>query len=312
MRKYSLMLVIVAALLLEVMGGAQYFLATYGTEAELLEKASRDMDQSLRVAAVKSEVESALRNIVNQVEASIDTPANYYRIANRLVINNPHIVGAGVAFSPDYYKQQGKGRLYAPYVYDRQPDVTLKKKKTAAPMVTSILLPFDYTDREWFNKPIADGKSLWTRPYVDQGGTHIIMCTYVMPVHDKNGTTVGVFFADVPMEDVSLLSIDMYNGINSSRKVLFFIQVVSLIIIGFIIWMAVKSFKRYKGRYVDPEKSHLVEEIERLKEVNTRLKKVNTRLTKRNQDLAEKVAQQIEHPTTNTTTTNSYTSSSTW
>lgn len=93
MRKYSLTLVIVAALLLEVMGGAQYFLATYGTEAELLEKASRDMDQSLRVAAVKSEVESALRNIVNQVEASIDTPANYYRIANRLVINNPHIVG---------------------------------------------------------------------------------------------------------------------------------------------------------------------------------------------------------------------------
>lgn len=69
------------------------FLATYGTEAELVEKASRDMDQSLRVAAVKSEVESALRNIVNQVEASIDIPANYYRIANRLVINNPHIVG---------------------------------------------------------------------------------------------------------------------------------------------------------------------------------------------------------------------------
>lgn len=305
MRKYSLMLVIVAAVLLEVMGGAQYFLATYGTEAELLEKASRDMDQSLRVAAVKSEVESALRNIVNEVEASIETPNNYYRIANRLVINNPHIVGAGVAFSPDYYKQQGKGRLYAPYVYDRQPDVTLKKKKTAAPMVTSILLPFDYTDREWFNKPIADGKSLWTRPYVDQGGTHIIMCTYVMPVHDKSGTTVGVFFADVPMEDVSLLSIDIYNGIISSRKVLFFIQVVSLIIIGFIIWMAVKSFKRYKGRYVDPEKPHLVEEIERLKEVNTRL-------TKRNQELAEKVAQLREQATMNTNTTSNYTSNSTW
>lgn len=44
MKKYSLMLVIVAAILLEVMGGAQYFLATYGTEAELLDKASRDLD----------------------------------------------------------------------------------------------------------------------------------------------------------------------------------------------------------------------------------------------------------------------------
>jgi len=299
------MLVIVAAILLEVMGGAQYFLATYGTEAELLDKASRDLDQSQRVAAVKGEVESALRNIVNEVEASIADPNSYYRIANKLVVNNPHIVGAGVAFSPDYYKQQGKMRLYAPYVYDSQPDVTLKKKKTTAPMVTSTLLPFDYTDREWFNKPIADGKSMWTQPYVDQGGTHIIMCTYVMPVHNRSGNTVGVFFADVPMEDVSLLSIDIHNGIISSRKVLFFIQVVSLIIIGFIVWMAVKSFKRYKGRYIDPEKPHLIEEIERLKEVNTRL-------TKRNQELAEKVTQLRDQATTNISTTTSYTSDTTW
>lgn len=305
MKKYSLMLVIVAAILLEVMGGAQYFLATYGTEAELLDKASRDLDQSQRVAAVKGEVESALRNIVNEVEASIADPNSYYRIANKLVVNNPHIVGAGVAFSPDYYKQQGKMRLYAPYVYDSQPDVTLKKKKTTAPMVTSTLLPFDYTDREWFNKPIADGKSMWTQPYVDQGGTHIIMCTYVMPVHNRSGNTVGVFFADVPMEDVSLLSIDIHNGIISSRKVLFFIQVVSLIIIGFIVWMAVKSFKRYKGRYIDPEKPHLIEEIERLKEVNTRL-------TKRNQELAEKVTQLRDQATTNISTTPSYTSDTTW
>ena len=80
MKKYSLMLVIVAAILLEVMGGAQYFLATYGTEAELLDKASRDLDQSQRVAAVKGEVESALRNIVNEVEASIADPTskNWY------------------------------------------------------------------------------------------------------------------------------------------------------------------------------------------------------------------------------------------
>lgn len=77
MKKYSLMLVIVAAILLEVMGGAQYFLATYGTEAELLDKASRDLAQSQRVAAVKGEVESALRNIVNEVEASIADPNSY-------------------------------------------------------------------------------------------------------------------------------------------------------------------------------------------------------------------------------------------
>jgi large-conductance mechanosensitive channel len=278
-----LIFIVAAALLLEAMGAAQYFLATYGTEAELLDKAARDMEESQRVAAVKSEVETALRNIQSAVEMSVDNPKGYYRIAAGLVKNNPHIVGAGSAFRPDYYKSKGLAKLYAPYVYDRQPDIKAKKKKTTAAMVTATLLPFDYTTREWFSKTIEDGKSMWTQPYLDQGGTHIIMCTYVMPIEDRSGMIVGVFFADVPMEDVSVLSMEIHKGIINCRTVLFFIQVISLLIICFIVWLAVRAFRRYKGQYVDPEKDHLVEQMAKLREVNTRL-------TKRNQDLAEKLA----------------------
>ena len=214
---------------------------------------------------------------------SITNPKGYYRIAAGLVKNNPHIVGAGAAFRPDYYKSKGLAKLYAPYVYDRQPDIKAKKKKTTAAMVTATLLPFDYTTREWFSKTIEDGNSMWTQPYLDQGGTHIIMCTYVMPIEDRSGMIVGVFFADVPMEDVSVLSMEIHKGIINCRTVLFFIQVISLLIICFIVWLAVRAFRRYKGQYVDPEKDHLVEQMAKLREVNTRL-------TKRNQDLAEKLA----------------------
>lgn len=288
MKKYYLILIVAAALLLEAMGAAQYFTATYGIRNELLDKANRDMEQSLRVANVKSEVESALRNIYNAVAMSIDNPKGYYSIAAGLVKNNTHIVGAGIAFRPDYYKSKGLESLYAPYVYDRQPDVAAKKKKTTAPILTAELLPFDYTTREWFMNPMEDGKSLWTQPYVDEGGTHIIMCTYCMAVKDRSGQIVGVFFADVPMEDVSQLSVDMHQGIISSRTLLFFIQVGCLLIIGFIVWLSFRAFRRYKEQYVDPEKDHLVEQIAKLREVNTRL-------VRRNQDLAEKVAKLQNH-----------------
>lgn len=283
MRKFSLILIVAAALLLEAMGAAQYFLATYGTEAELLEKAERDMEESQRVAAVKSEVETALRNIKTAVEMSVDNPKGYYRIAAGLVKNNPHIVGAGTAFRPDYYKSKGLAKLYAPYVYDRQPDIKAKKKKTTESMLTATLLPFDYTSREWYNKTIENGNNMWTQPYLDQGGTHIIMCTYVMAIKDRSGMTIGVFFADVPMEDVSVLSVEMHQAIIDCRTVLFIIQVISLLVIGFIVWLAIRAFRRYKGQYIDPEKDHLVEQMAKLREVNTRL-------TKRNQDLAEKLA----------------------
>ena len=296
MRKYSLVFIVAAALLLEAMGAAQYFLATYGAEAELLGKAERDMKESQRVAAVKSEVETALRNIKSAVEMSVDNPKGYYRIAAGLVKNNPHIVGAGSAFRPDYYKSKGLAKLYAPYVYDRQPDIKNKKKKTTAAMVTATLLPFDYTTREWFSKTIEDGNSMWTQPYLDQGGTHIIMCTYVMPIEDRSGMIVGVFFADVPMEDVSVLSMEIHKGIINCRTVLFIIQVISLLIICIIVWLAVRAFRRYKGQYVDPEKNHLVEQMAKLREVNTRL-------TKRNQDLAEKLADLRQRMAANSQTT---------
>lgn len=290
MKKYYLILVIAAALLLEVMGAVQYFTATYGIQNELLDKANRDMEQSLRVANVKGEVESALRNIYNAVAMSIDNPKGYYSIAAGLVKNNPHIVGAGIAFRPDYYKSKGLGSLYAPYVYDREIDASMKKK-TTNPILATALLPFDYTTREWFMNPMADGKSLWTQPYVDEGGTHIIMCTYCMAVKDRSGQIVGVFFADVPMEDVSQLSMDIHKGIISSRTLLFFIQIGSLLIIGFIVWLSFRAFRRYKDQYVDPEKDHIVEQLAKLREVNNRL-------IKRNQELAEKVAKLQNHLTT--------------
>ena len=287
MKKYYLILIIAAALLLETMGAVQYFTATYGIQNELLNKANRDMEQSQRVANVKGEVESALRNIYNAVAMSIDNPKGYYRIAAGLVKNNPHIVGAGIAFRPDYYKSKGLGSLYAPYVYDREIDASMKKK-TTNPILTTTLLPFDYTTREWFMNPMADGKSLWTQPYVDEGGTHIIMCTYCMAVKDPSGQTAGIFFADVPMEDVSQLSMDIHKGIISSRTLLFFIQIGSLLIIGFIVWLSFRAFRRYKDQYVDPEKDHLVEQLAKLREVNNRL-------IKRNQELAEKVAKLQNH-----------------
>lgn len=305
MKKYSLIMIIAAAILLEVMGAAQYVMATYGTESELMSKANRDMEKSQSVAAVKSEVESALRNIHKAAEMSLDNPKGYYTIATGVVKYNPHIVGAGVAFRPDYYKARGMGRLYAPYVYDRQPDVRLKKMKTAEPMLTSTLLPFDYTNREWFKRPLANSGSLWTEPYVDQGGTHIILCTFVMPLADRSGKVVGVFFADVPMEDVSLLSMEFHRGIKNGRIILLIIQVISLIVIAFVVWLSIRAFRRYKGQYVDPEKTHLVDQIAKLREVNTRL-------TKRNQELASTVAELRKQVNAMSQTTVSQTTDSTW
>lgn len=280
MKKYVISLISAAIVMLGLMGAVQYFMAKENTERELLVKAARDLEESKRVDAVQAEVEAAVKNVIGTVRMSMSQPDHYYGIVSQMVKNNRHVVGAGVAFKPNYYLQKGKDELYAPYAYDEQPDVRVKKRKTGTPQIRTELLGFDYTTREWFQKPMEDGKGLWTQPYVDQGGTHIIMSTYVEPLRDSQKRIVGVFFADVPMEDVSLLSMEMNSGISRNGKISLLIQFISLLVFGFIVWLAVKASQQYREQNVDAEKEQLIAEIAKLKETNQKLLQRNMELGK--------------------------------
>ena len=280
MKKYVNLLVYSVLIMFALLGTMNYLLVKQITEKELMAKAERDLKESKRVESVKVEVESAIRNLKGDVQQALDDPDQYYIISTKLVMNNLHIVGAGIAFKPNFY--EGKNRLYAPYAYDEEPNIRIKKGKTVSPQIRRELLGFDYTEREWFVKPLETGKGLWTQPYVDQGGSHIIMTTYVEPVFDKRGKVAGVFFADVPLEDVSLMSENLTSGIQRGGWIIIGTEIVFLGLFGFIVFLAVKASRRYKMQKVDAEKEKLIAEIERLTEINKRI-------TKRNMELGGKL-----------------------
>lgn len=281
--RYSLTLIVAAAIIIEVLGAAQYFMARNGARNELLAKAQRDMQESQRVATVKTEVETALKNAEHSIHLTLGTPETSYSIAARIIQVNPHIVGVGVAFVPNYYKDKGRNGLFLPYTYDDQPSIASKGKRTGKPHIRTHIPSLDYTQRDWYKTAIA-GQRQWTEAYVGEGGLNVLMCTYSIPVTDKSGRTVGVLFADVTMEDATVMMSKLNHGIRKSGIVTLGIQLVSFLLLSFIIWRAVVASRRYKARYVDPEKTHLIEQVEKMRQVNTRL-------TKRNQELAQRVAE---------------------
>ncbi len=281
-QKYSLSLIIAAAIIIEVMGAAQYIMAQRGTKEELLAKAQRDMKESQRVAIVKTEVETALKNAEQNVRQSLSNPNASYLISSRVIKVNPHVIGAGVAFVPGYFKEKGQPNLYLPYAYDDQPSIVSKGRRTGRPHIMTRILPFDYTKREWYQSAI-NGFSEWSEAYLGEGDINVLMCTYSIPIRDGSGRVAAVLFADVTMEDATVLMHNMDSGIRHSRLIIFLIQLVSMLLMGFIVWRAVAASRRYKERYVDPEKDHLIEQVAKIREVNNRL-------VRRNQDLAQKVA----------------------
>ena len=281
--RYSLTLIVAAAIIIEVLGAAQYFMARSGARNELLAKAQRDMQESQRVAMVKTEVETALKNAEHSIHLTLGTPETSYSIAARIIQVNPHIIGVGMAFIPNYYKDKGRDGLFMPYTYDDQPSITSKGKRTGKPHIRTHIPSLDYTQRDWYKTAMA-GQRQWTEAYVGEGGLSVLMCTYSIPVTDKSGRTVGVLFADVTMEDATVMMSKLNHGIRKSGIVTVGIQIVSFLLLSFIIWRSVVASRRYKARYIDPEKNHLIEQVEKMRQVNTRL-------TKRNQELAQRVAE---------------------
>lgn len=280
-RRYSITLVIVAAIIIEVIGASQYFMARYGARNELLAKAQRDMAESQRVAVVKAEVETAINNAEHTVHLALGTPETSYSIASQIIKVNPHIIGVGIAFVPNYYKSRGKSGLYLPYTYDDQPSITSKGKRTGSTYMQTRVLNFDYTERSWY-KTAMQGKHEWTDAYVGEG-LSVLMCTYSIPIKDGNGRIAGVLFADITMEDATVMMSHMSSGIRKSGVVILIIQLFSMLLMGFIVWRTIVASRQYKEQYVNPDKEQLVEKMEKMREVNNRL-------TKRNQELAQKVA----------------------
>ena len=282
-KKHSLALIIGAAIIIEALGVSQYFMARRGTTQEVLAKAERDMKESQRVAVVKAGVETALKNAEPIVRLSLGNSETSYSIATRIINVNQHIIGVGIAFVPGYYKDKGRGELFMPYTYDDQPSIIVKGKRTDKSHIQTTIPDIDYTKREWYQTAIK-GERKWCEPYVGQGGINVLMCTYSIPVKDKSGRLAGVLFANVTMEDATVLLNNFDSRSRKSSLIVLIIQLSSLLLMCIIIWYAATASRRNKVQGEDPEKLHLAEQL-------TKLKEVNSRLTKRNQELAEKVSE---------------------
>lgn len=103
---------------------------------------------------------------------------------------DPLVYGACVAFEPDAL---GDGReRFAPYMY--RDGGTLLRMDIGRDA-------YDYTQWEWYQRPLLTQRSLWTEPYIDEGASDVMMCTYATPLM-RNDKVIGVATVDVALTDL--------------------------------------------------------------------------------------------------------------
>ncbi|WP_455668346.1 SpoIIE family protein phosphatase [Phocaeicola sp.] len=152
----------------------------------------------LRIDNVLQSVEVAVDNMSWLIPYHLAEPDSMYAVTRRLLENNPIITGSAVAFEPNYYPE--KGVLYSPYSFRSGDSIVSKQLGTEN---------YEYHYMDWYQIPKLLDTPYWSEPYFDDGGGEMIMSTYSLPMHDRNGKLYAIFTADISLSWLA----EMVNGI---------------------------------------------------------------------------------------------------
>ena len=121
------------------------------------------------------------------------TTDNVYPVLQRILDNNPYLVGSGIGFVNNFYSQHGK--WYEPYVA-RQKDGSYEHKNIGSAQ-------HDYHRSEWFVNALSSDSGYWSEPYYDEAGAQVRLCTFAYPLRNKEGKVVGVLGIDLALDWLS-------------------------------------------------------------------------------------------------------------
>lgn len=137
-------------------------------------------------------IEKVVLNISYIIRDNQMTFATLDTIITDMVRHNEEIYGSTVAFAP--YQFKSDLQYYAPYFYKKGEKLLYENLAHQ---------DYFYPVWEWYRKPIAAGKPLWSEPYYDEGGGNILMSTFSVPFYKKHGnkdSLYGVITADVSLD----------------------------------------------------------------------------------------------------------------
>lgn len=187
--KAGVLLVIVALLTLEATSLIQYYFSQQGIKEESTARARGQLESSSnKIMDIVNQTEAAVRNSVWIAQWCLNVPDSLIRVAQRVVEDNPVVVGSTVAVVPGYLKDHP---LFSPYVCEGPDGLDFKTLATEE---------YDYPSQEWFVKPLELQEGYWSEPYVDEGGGNILMTTYSLPIRDQEGEIAAILTADISLE----------------------------------------------------------------------------------------------------------------
>ncbi len=188
----SVTAVVIAALLLMVTMGAQYFFVRTTLLEEAHQRALSELKaNSYKIESVTHSVEETMLTMKAPIERHLHAPDSVlFGIMGNVIKSSDLIVSCAVAFEPEYRVDDEKWSEYA-VIKDNDGNIVRQQIGNAS---------HDYFNMEWYRGAFNDA-SHWSEPYINGLGDNELVVTYSIPIRDKDkDETVGVLCADIKLE----------------------------------------------------------------------------------------------------------------
>ena len=237
--------IVAAAVVLELAAVVQYVSMRSAISSQVEEMAQRDLKATNRIVEVKRVAEDAIAGVLPEVERllALRQEDSLHRALRRVVSEHPEIVGV------DFAHRVGEDGVRNGYF-------TFVNEETGN--IADTVIGFDYTERSWYRDGIvSDG--FWSEPYMSRYYV-ILMSTYSRAVRDKNGNAVAVIGADIPMHELSSLSVQLYENQQRALLPVVAFQLFGLLLLGIIVYRSIRSARRLNA--VNAEKEFMNRELD--------------------------------------------------
>lgn len=240
----SITVLIVAALLLELTTAVQYISMRSAIGSQIQEMAQRDLSATNRTAEVKQIAETALADILPEVErlAGIGEEDSLHKALQGIVAKHSEIVGI------DFVYRVGSDSVRNGYFTYRDEEHH---------KIADTIIDFDFTERSWYREGLH-GNGFWSEPYMSRY-YEVLMSTFSRPVHNSEGEVIAVIGADIPMQELSALAAQLYDNQQRSLLPVVILQIFGLLVLAFIIYRSIHSVSRLNK--INAEKEFINREL---------------------------------------------------
>ena len=188
----GVVIIVTAALLLELVSIIQYYYTQNMLESEL----DRNAENELRTKAI------IIRNMLNLMEKTlhehlwdlkrnINNPDSLFEVNKRTIMVQEEVKGSSMTFVPYHYPE--KGRLFEPFAYKTKNGIHVKDLAEDQ--------KHDYTTHPAYTKMLQKDKPFWSDPYDYQDENGVIsLSTYLFPIHNHQDSIIGIFGLDISLE----------------------------------------------------------------------------------------------------------------